>query len=181
MRAQYIHIHDLACQALAADGDFCEAGLWYCTTFCSLAALAQQNGRVCHGVDSCCGMPPNGPRDAGQYREGSLSGLSAEAVAMLTAPFANVRLHIGYVPGALADMDACRFAFVHLDLDQYAGTLAALRWFWPRMTPGGILCCHDYFADRLTLAAGAIADWISESGETIAGTLPSRHCWFTKD
>jgi len=180
MRAQYVHIHDLAKRALVADGDFCEAGVWYCTTFCSLAELARQNGRACHGVDSFCGMPDNGPRDAGKYRRGSLCGLDLNTAKRLTRQFNNVSLHAGFVPEVLDEMADCLFAFVHLDLDQYESTRAALPWFWSRMDHNGILCCHDYYEDRGTLAAGAIADWMKESGEQIAGTLPSNHCWFHK-
>jgi hypothetical protein len=30
-----------------------------------------------------------------------------------------------------------RLSFVHLDLDLYDSTLAALEWFWPRLEKGG--------------------------------------------
>ena len=37
-----------------------------------------------------------------------------------------------------------RFSFVHLDMDYYDGTLAALEFFWPRMVKGGVILTHDY-------------------------------------
>ena len=37
-----------------------------------------------------------------------------------------------------------RFAFVHLDMDLYEGTLAALLHFYPLMNEGGIILLHDY-------------------------------------
>ena len=50
----------------------------------------------------------------------------------------------GLFPASAADLGDYRFSFVHLDLDLYDGTLAALEWFWPRLGPGGILLSHDY-------------------------------------
>ena len=37
-----------------------------------------------------------------------------------------------------------RFSLVHLDVDLKDGTLACLRFFYPRMLPGGVIVSHDY-------------------------------------
>jgi hypothetical protein len=36
------------------------------------------------------------------------------------------------------------FSFVHLDADLYESALAALQFFYERLSPGGIVLCHDY-------------------------------------
>lgn len=50
----------------------------------------------------------------------------------------------GYVPETFKGIDDM-FCFVNLDMDLYQPTLAALEWFWPRMSPGGVILIHDYF------------------------------------
>lgn len=50
----------------------------------------------------------------------------------------------GYVPESFAGIED-RFCFVNLDMDLYKPTLEALRWFYPRMNPGGGILIHDYF------------------------------------
>jgi len=56
----------------------------------------------------------------------------------------NTHFHIGLLPDSgTAAMDRT-FAFVHVDVDLFEGTLAALNWFYPRLHPGGIIITHDY-------------------------------------
>jgi O-methyltransferase len=47
------------------------------------------------------------------------------------------------IPGVLNE---ARFAFVHLDADLYAPTLAGLTFFYPRLSRGAVLVIHDYNA-----------------------------------
>lgn len=41
-------------------------------------------------------------------------------------------------------MGELRFAFVHMDVDTEEGTRGCPEWFYPRMTPGGMMISHDY-------------------------------------
>ena len=51
----------------------------------------------------------------------------------------------GYVPETFRDIEDERFVFVNLDMDVYAPTLSALRFFSTRMVKQGVILCHDYF------------------------------------
>lgn len=83
----------------------------------------------------------------------------------------------GFVPDVLPQLDAYTgFAFAHLDMDHYWPTLHALRWLWPRMKEGGILCCDDWFGDREWLAAGAINRFAEEVG--ISPETVGRKAWW---
>lgn len=53
----------------------------------------------------------------------------------------------GYFPETAEGLLEERFAFVNLDVDLYKPTLEALRFFYPRMVPGGIILIHDYFPE----------------------------------
>ena len=57
------------------------------------------------------------------------------------------RVHIrsGFVPETLTGLKDERFCFVNLDMDLYAPTLDALRFFHPKMVQGGIILVHDYY------------------------------------
>ncbi len=184
VRANYIHLDHLLRSVLAAPvlGDLAEFGVWHGTTFMPMCELASQHGRTIHAVDSFEGMDAETKRDAGQYRKGELSVGGSAVFRMLTKPYGKtVQIHEGFVPSVLSELDSCRFAFVHLDLDQYAPTRSALAFLWPRMNPGGVLICHDWFRDRDILAAGAMADWMQSTGLTLAGESPNTgHGWFVK-
>lgn len=185
MRANFVHIEHQLRATLEAGipGDLAEFGVWYATTFMPMAELARQAGRTIHAVDSFCGMVPNTDRDNGEYQKGALSVNGSATFRMLARPFGStIVVHEGFVPAVLDEMADCRFAFVHLDLDQYLPSLQALRFVWPRMSSGGIMICHDYFPDRNTLAAGAIHDWMAETATPPLHHEPmSRHAWFVKE
>jgi O-methyltransferase len=50
----------------------------------------------------------------------------------------------GYFPESAADVKEEKYAFVHLDADLYKPTLAALNYFYPKLSPGGVILIHDY-------------------------------------
>ncbi|NBC37132.1 hypothetical protein GTZ99_11240 [Novosphingobium sp. FSY-8] len=54
-----------------------------------------------------------------------------------------IALHQGFFPATAQGVEA-RFAFVSLDVDLYAPTLAGLEWFYERLNPGGYIFVHDY-------------------------------------
>ena len=51
----------------------------------------------------------------------------------------------GYVPESFRGLEDEVFSFVNLDMDLYEPQLAALRFFSPRMSKGGVILVHDYF------------------------------------
>ena len=184
MRANYLHIEALARAVLSRRviGDWAEFGVWRATTFMPLAELARRNGRRIHAVDSFRGLGPTTERDGGEYQAGCLDVGGSAVFRDLAAPFgATILIHEGWVPDVLGELAEVRFGFVHLDLDQYAPTLASLKFLWPRLAPGGCVVCHDWEPEGRTLAAGAIADWAAGAGVPYTGTAPdSGHCWFEK-
>lgn len=78
----------------------------------------------------------------------AFSDTSVEAVLRLIQPGNdNIATHVGYFPESIpADFGRRRFAFIHLDSDLYPPILAGLRYFYERMTPGGVIVVHDYNA-----------------------------------
>ncbi|MFT3740800.1 MAG: TylF/MycF/NovP-related O-methyltransferase [Breznakibacter sp.] len=50
----------------------------------------------------------------------------------------------GIFPGTADDLGHEVFAFVHIDADLYQSTIDALRFFYPRLSSGGVIIIHDY-------------------------------------
>ena len=53
---------------------------------------------------------------------------------------------------------------MHLDVDLYESTRAGLEFFYPRMTPGGIIISHDYLS----------ADGVNRAFQEIFASKPER-------
>ena len=50
----------------------------------------------------------------------------------------------GVIPFTLKQNPAKKVAFMHIDMNCAAPEIAAMRHFWPKMTPGGIVVLDDY-------------------------------------
>lgn len=55
--------------------------------------------------------------------------------------------HKGYFPETTEKFADKQFALVHMDVDLYNPTKAGLAYFYPRLSPGGVLIIHDYNPD----------------------------------
>ena len=187
MRAAFEHIAGLIQQMVTVPGDFGEFGVWHGDTFMGIAEAACAAGKVAHAVDSFRGMEPPTPMDFDAqgkclYDEGALSVGGSQAFRARVLRFGKgVEVWEGYIPIVLYRMAFLSFAFAHVDLDQYRPTRHTLTWLWPRMSPGGIVCCHDWIADRRRLASQAIREWMTCARVDPAGEKKeSRHIWFRK-
>lgn len=55
-----------------------------------------------------------------------------------------IKVHPGYFPDSAAGLDNIAYALVSLDADLYNPTKAGLEYFYPRLSPGGVILIHDY-------------------------------------
>lgn len=60
------------------------------------------------------------------------------------ADFPQCRFHKGWIPDRFEDVDGESFACVHIDVDLHQPTHDTLEFFWPRLSPGGIIVSDDY-------------------------------------
>ena len=91
---------------------------------------------------------------------------TAEKVMAIMPHPGQVTLKPGFFPGSLEGLEE-RFCLVSLDVDFYQTTLDGLRYFWPRLSPGGCLLLHDWGSPKLPGVAKALADYEAEIGQTI--------------
>ena len=75
----------------------------------------------------------------------------------------NCRVFEGYFPESAKAVPAEeRFCFVNIDVDMYQPALAGLRYFYKRMTPGGILLLHDYYDSQYVGVIRAFDEFYDE-------------------
>jgi Macrocin-O-methyltransferase (TylF) len=72
-------------------------------------------------------------------------------------------------PKFLADH---RFALVHIDVDLYEPTRAALEFFHPRLSPGAVMICDDYGFASCPGARKAVDEYLADKAD-VAIELPS--------
>ena len=185
-RARWDHLQ-APLDLVVSPGDFAELGVWRGETFLPMAAAAAKEKRIAHAVDSFRGMLKSTLNDIDEqgrdcYPEGALSAGGPEALRKATAEMPNVRIHVGFIPQVLRKVKpAAGLALVHIDLDQYKPTLAAMAWAWPRINAGGVLAMHDYWPGRGCLASKAIDEFLRAEGLTLTGRNPeSSHAWIRK-
>jgi O-methyltransferase len=129
-------------QAMRAPGDLAEVGVFQGGS----ARIICENrapGRALHLFDTFAGLPEVSPIDAAYFSVGDWAAPLEYAQAYLSA-YGDVHFHPGVFPETAQPVEAVRFAFVSLDVDTFQSTLAGLRFFIPRLSPGGILVADDY-------------------------------------
>lgn len=113
------------------------------------------DGRGYHVFDSFEGLSEPGAEDAVPGDDADAEGLRMmcrkgrfaallETVRKALADFPGVEYHPGWIPRSFAGLAERDYRFVHLDLDLYDPTLAALEYFYPRLARGGLVVCDDY-------------------------------------
>jgi len=73
----------------------------------------------------------------------------------------------GFFPASLDGLEET-FCLVSLDVDFCQTTLEGLRYFWPRLSPGGYLLLHDWGSPKLPGVAEALRCYEREFGRKIA-------------
>lgn len=154
-------------QAVAAcekiEGDIAEAGVYRGGT---AAIMLTASRKRLHLFDTFEGLP----HGENAFETGEWRGSLADVRRNLKEWSNRLEFHPGLFPESAKGLEKARFSFVHLDLDLYESTRAALEWFWPRLETGGVLLSHDYpFSDGVTRAFHEFFDHHSEPFLPLSG------------
>lgn len=161
-----------AISASKLEGDFVECGVSH--GFLSSAVMQHLDwdrlGKTFYLLDTFGGMDPRfvteGERESGALVKSQAAldfGVYADSAESVRANFAewrNQRIIAGTVPETLVEVDAQTVAFLHIDMNCAPPEVAALRHFWPRLTPGAFVLLDDYAQrgrDEQRLAMDAVA------------------------
>jgi hypothetical protein len=101
-------------------------------------------------IDTFEGHPSDdaSPVDHPIHAAGHFSDTSFAEVCEYVARFANVTVRKGRFAEVAPALPHGRYGFVHLDVDLYKPTKAALEYFSPRLAVGGVVVLDDYGANK---------------------------------
>ena len=132
----------------AVPGAFAEVGVYKGYTARILVRLAGR--RSVYLFDTFAGFDPSDLRpestvETGYAPSGIFQDTSVEGVRRFLGRTENVIFCVGRFPSSAAQVpDSARFALVHFDADLYEPAKSACEFFYPRMSPGGMMIFHNY-------------------------------------
>ena len=129
------------------------------------AMNALQPARTLYLFDTFAGFDP--AEAAPEGLAAAHENASAEAV-LRRLPYAEKAvIRAGRFPETAAGLEGETFALVSLDADLEQSTLEGLRWFAPRMAPGGYLLLHDWNHPGLPGVRRALERYEAERGQRL--------------
>ena len=135
--------------ALSLDGALVECGVYeglYAVTALGTLGTAIAPERDYYLYDTFQGLDDRYASEVEMrmsVSEFAAEGLEAQ-VRQRFAPWANVHVVAGTVPDVLADTAPDRVAFLHLDMNCAGAEIAALEFFYNRISEGGVILLDDY-------------------------------------
>lgn len=151
--------------AHGVEGDTAECGVWEGASSWLICAANRGKARTHHLFDSFEGLSAPGPKDGRYWKPGAMAA-GEELVRQNLRPFeGSFVIYKGWIPERFEEVAEKRFAFVHIDVDLYAPTLDSVRFFYPRLSPGGILLCDDYALATCPGATQGIDHFLSDKAE----------------
>lgn len=156
-----------------------ECGVYQGHSMAACMNLANQQGLPMSitGLDTFKGLPPLGQTDfqlapAGiSYTKRTLfTNTSREAVeATLQEQRGSCRFDLveGLFSDTLSTLEPRTYFFVNIDCDLYEPHLECMRYFYPRLRPGGIMFFDDYHSINYPMGKKAVDDFLADKPEAL--------------
>jgi O-methyltransferase len=175
-------LYELARHVRTLPGGVAECGSYRGATARFLSELLPD--RELDLFDTFEGFPDVDTSRDGTWKAGDFGSTSAADVARYLQG-TRAELHPGRVPETLAAVADKRFCFVHLDMDLYEPTRAALPFFHSRMVGGGCILIDDYGLRTGRGIEPAVREFAAEIAEQpiyffTGQCLIVRHCGATR-
>lgn len=159
---------DAAVATKSVPGEIAEVGVFRGAS-ARLLREYRDPSKILHLFDTFCGLPEPESFERKELAKGQFYSDLAGVQQYLGHD--GIQYHVGMFPESVTDeIRRTQFSFVHLDVDLYRGTLECLRFFYPRMTVGGIILSHDFGADRTPGVQQAFSEYFrrfSHAGSAI--------------
>lgn len=128
------------------EGDFAELGVHKGET--AKLMYEMSSSRNLHLFDTFEGFSEKDlqyeNKQGGKYTPKEFSDTDLETVKKYINGGDRVIFHSGYFPSTAVGLENEKFSFVHLDADLYLPTIEGLKFFYERLSPGGLIIVHDY-------------------------------------
>lgn len=156
-------------------GDFAEVGTYKGGTSKLIAEL--KGDKPLYLFDTFTGLPKPVCHDSKHFRSG-LYEANLKSVKKYLSGYKEIFIYPGLFPNTALHVRKKSFSFVHLDVDLYKSTLSCLKFFYPRMSKGGIIVSHDY-SDSLGVQK-AFDEFFTKKPEAIVKLAVGSQCMIMK-
>jgi len=176
-----IHMFSKHCRHL--EGDFAECGIYKGGTAYLISLILKDNSnhqKTLHLFDTFSGMPKSANEDESHHKEGDYDDTSVDAVKEYLSDYSFVEFHPGLIPETFEAVTNKKFAFVHIDVDIYQSIQDCCKFFYERMTKGGIMIFDDYGFQGYELATKKAVDDFFIAKPEIPITLRNGQCLVLK-
>ncbi len=165
IRMTFLALNIARLEAAAVPGAFAELGVWRGNSAKVIHRLAP--GRRFYLFDTFAGFKQeDAERDPARDSATHFRDTTLETVKAFLDDSQNLTFCPGWFPETAAAVPQQEvFAFVHLDCDLYRPMKSALEFFYPRMSPGGMIAIHDYGSGRWPGVAQAVDEFLSDKPE----------------
>ncbi len=152
------------CQNIA--GDMAELGVYKGGGSKIILSRARNEKRL-FMFDTFAGFPAvNAGKDL-YWTEGDFNNVNADSIRRAFAG-ANIKLCIGRFPDTTREVpDDTRFCFAHVDADLYQSQLDGCIYFYPRMTPGGVMLLDNYGSLSCPGAKTSVDEFFADKPEQV--------------
>jgi hypothetical protein len=154
-------------------GSIAELGVYKGQSAALLSYYAEMFGRALYLADTFQGFAEAQYQHEEEMSEGkqvAFKDTSLEAAQRVVGDYAGNRWIVGLFPDSVTDeMRRDQYAFVSIDCDIYEPILEGLKFFWPRMLPGGMIFIHDYSSGHWPGATRAVDQFCA--AEKVRGVL----------
>jgi O-methyltransferase len=153
------------------EGALAEVGVYQGQSAAVLSFYAECFGRRLYLCDTFAGFPQEHyEEDMGEGKKAAFKDVTLEAAQAVVGRYSGIEWIVGTFPDSVTPaMRAEQFAFVSIDCDIYEPILQGLRFFWPRLLPGGMIFIHDYSSGYWPGATKAVDEFCQQNG--VAGCI----------
>ena len=169
-RVYFLIMNILQLNERAVPGAFAEIGVYKGHTARIFARMAGE--REVYLFDTFSGFDPSDlEREraiSADYRPPEMfEDTSVEAVRRTVGDTANLVFCVGQFPDSASQVKSdTRFALVHFDADLYEPAKSACEFFYPRMSPGGMMIFHNYNDPDYTGTKRAVDEFFADKSES---------------
>lgn len=157
------------------EGALAELGVYKGNSSAVLSHYARRFGRKMYLADTFVGFDSTQIEGEAAVSDGKVAAFkdtSLELAKRVVGDYDGNRWCVGMFPDSISqEMRDDRFAFVSIDCDIYQPIAEGLRFFWPRMVPGGMIFVHDYSSGHWPGATQAVDEFRAQ--EKVEGILLS--------
>lgn len=165
------NFYNIAKSVRNVPGDLAECGVFHGGSSHLMLMATMDTQKHLHGFDSFEGLSEPSEIDlvskdyTFKWKKHDMRFDINQTHANLKQHQGRYTLYKGWIPDRFTEVADKAFSLVHIDVDLYEPTLAALEFFYSRLSPGGIIVCDDYGFESCPGARKAMDEFFSDKPE----------------